>query len=145
MATLAETSTPPPPTLLAELAAIVGEDAVLSDRSARRVYDCDAYTVDKAAPAAVVLPQSTEQVAALVKLCNRLELPFVPRGAGTGLAGGTTAVCGGIVISTMRMNKILHIDLLNRRLTAQAGCININLTKAVSKHGLHYAPDPSSQ
>lgn len=145
MTTLAETSTPPPPTLLAELAAIVGEDAVLSDRSARRVYDCDAYTVDKAAPAAVVLPQSTEQVAALVKLCNRLGLPFVPRGAGTGLAGGTTAVCGGIVISTMRMNKILNIDLLNRRLTAQAGCININLTKAVSKDGLHYAPDPSSQ
>jgi glycolate oxidase subunit GlcD len=135
----------PPPTLLAELAAIVGEEAVLSDRSARRVYDCDAYTVDKAAPAAIVLPQSTEQVAALVKLCNRLNIPFVPRGAGTGLAGGTTAICGGVVISTMRMNKILHIDLLNRRLTAQAGCININLTKAVAKDGLHYAPDPSSQ
>src|SRR2546423_8856946 len=67
--------------LLRDLAAIVGEDAVLSGRSEMRVYDCDAYTVDKSAPAAVVLPQTTEQVAEIVRLCNRLRVPFVPRGA----------------------------------------------------------------
>lgn len=110
-----------------------------------RVYDCDAYTIDKAAPTVVVLPQSTEQVAQIVRLCNRLTVPFIPRGAGTGLAGGTTAIAGGVVIPTVRMNRILNIDLVNRRLTAQAGCINLNLTKAVSKDGMHYAPDPSSQ
>jgi glycolate oxidase subunit GlcD len=128
-----------------ELSGIVGPEGVLSDRAEMRVYDCDAYTVDRAAPAVVALPQTTEQVAAIVKLCSRLNTPFVPRGAGTGLSGGTTAVHGGVVISTMRMNRILHVDLLNRRMTAQAGCINLNLTKAVEKDGFHYAPDPSSQ
>lgn len=131
--------------LLRELVAIVGAEGVLSGRSEMRVYDCDAYTVDKSAPAAVVLPQTTEQVAAVVRVCNRLQVPFVPRGAGTGLSGGTTAVCGGVVITTIRLNKILQIDTLNRRLIAQAGCVNLNLTKAVKGDGLHYAPDPSSQ
>jgi glycolate oxidase subunit GlcD len=131
--------------LLRELAAIVGPEAVLSGRSEMRVYDCDAYTVDKSAPAAVVLPTSTEQVAQIVRLCNRVRVPFVPRGAGTGLSGGTTAVAGGVVITTIRLNQILNIDLVNRRLTAQAGCVNIKLTKAVAADGLHYAPDPSSQ
>jgi glycolate oxidase subunit GlcD len=132
-------------TLLRELANIVGAESVLSGRSEMRVYDCDAYTVDKATPSAVVLPQTTEQVAAVVKLCNRLKVPFIPRGAGTGLAGGTTAIHGGVIIATVRMNKVLSIDIPNRRLTAQSGCINLNLTKAVNKDGFHYAPDPSSQ
>jgi glycolate oxidase subunit GlcD len=131
--------------LLRELTAIVGPEAVLSGRSEMRVYDCDAYTVDKSAPAAVVLPTTTEQVAQIVRLCNRERVPFLPRGAGTGLSGGTTAVAGGVVITTIRMNQILNIDLVNRRLTAQAGCVNIKLTKAVAADGLHYAPDPSSQ
>lgn len=145
MTTTSNFATVEPALLRRELVAIVGEDSVLSGRAEQRVYDCDAYTVDKAAPAAIALPQTTEQVASLVRLCNRLRVPFVPRGAGTGLAGGTTAVCGGVVITTVRMNRILNVDLLNRRLTAQSGCINLNLTKAVSKDGMHYAPDPSSQ
>ena len=128
-----------------ELEKIVGADSVMSGRTEMRVYDCDAYTVDKALPSAVALPISTEQVAEIVKLCNRLNVPFVPRGAGTGLSGGTTAVCGGVVISTVRLNRILHIDIPNRRMTAQAGCVNVRLSKAVADDGLHYAPDPSSQ
>lgn len=131
--------------LVHELAAIVGTESVLSDRSELRAYDCDAYTVDKATPFTVVLPQTTEQVSEIVKLCNRLVVPFVPRGAGTGLSGGATAACGGVVVSTVRLNRILKIDPVNRRLTSQAGCININLSKAVKEHNLHYAPDPSSQ
>jgi len=117
----------------------------MTGRTEMRVYDCDAYTVDKSLPTAVVLPTTTDQVAQIVRLCNRLQVPFLPRGAGTGLSGGTTAVCGGVVISTVRLNQILHIDLPNRRMVAQAGCVNIHLTKAVAKDGLHYAPDPSSQ
>ena len=128
-----------------ELAKIVGADSVMTGRTEMRVYDCDAYTVDKAPPTAVVLPTSTEQVADIVRLCNRLRVPFVPRGAGTGLSGGTTAICGGVVISTVRLNRILKIDIPNRRMIAQAGCVNIHLSKAVAADGFHYAPDPSSQ
>jgi glycolate oxidase subunit GlcD len=133
------------PNLIKELAAIVGSEYVLSGAAEQRVYDCDAYTVDKSTPGAVVLPQTTEQVSQIVKLCNRLNIPFIPRGAGTGLSGGTTAICGGVVISTMKLNQILEIDPVNRRIRAQAGCVNMRLSKATAEHGLHYAPDPSSQ
>src|SRR5262245_34871398 len=114
-------------TLRRDLEAIVGEQGVLGGTAEMRVYDCDAYTVEKAAPSVVVLPESTEQVAAIIKVCNRLGVPFIPRGAGTGLSGGTTAIHGGVVIATPRMNRILNIDTINRRLTAQAGCVNIRL------------------
>ncbi len=131
--------------LTKELIAIVGSDAVLTSEAELRAYDCDAYAPEKRYPDAVVLPENTEQVAKIVKLCNRLEVPFTPRGAGTGLSGGATAVEGGIILSTMRLNKILDIDVPNRRMVAQAGCVNTYLTKAVKKDHLHYAPDPSSQ
>jgi glycolate oxidase subunit GlcD len=131
--------------LRSELAEIVGAEAVLYDRSETRAYDCDAYTVDKAAPIVIVLPQDTQQVSSIVKLCNRHNAPFTPRGAGTGLSGGTTPLCGGVILSTMRLNRILETDPLNRRMRAQAGCVNINLTKHALAHNLHYAPDPSSQ
>jgi glycolate oxidase len=127
------------------LVAILGRDAVLTAEAELRAYDCDAYAPEKRYPDAVVLPQNTEQVARIVKLCNRLGVPFTPRGAGTGLSGGATAISGGVVIATTRLNKILEIDLPNRRLIAQAGCVNVYLTKAVKAEGLHYAPDPSSQ
>ncbi len=127
------------------LAAIVGADGVIADEAARATYACDAYTVDRAEPEVVVLPRTTEEVADVVRLCNRLNLPFTPRGTGTGLSGGATPLEGGIVISTVRMNRILSVDIPNRRLVAQAGCINLNVTKAVSGEGYHFAPDPSSQ
>ena len=128
-----------------ELIAIVGRDAVLTGEAELRAYDCDAYAPEKRYPDAVVLPQNTPQVAQIVKLCCRLQIPFVPRGAGTGLSGGATATEGGLIISTTRLNKILDVDVPNRRMTAQAGVVNTYLTKAVKADGLHYAPDPSSQ
>jgi glycolate oxidase len=128
-----------------ELVTIIGRDAVLTDEAELRAYDCDAYTPERRYPDAVVLPQNTEQVARIIKLCNRLKVPFTPRGAGTGLSGGATAAIGGVIISTIRLNKILEIDVPNRRMIAQAGTVNVYLTKAVKKDGLHYAPDPSSQ
>jgi glycolate oxidase subunit GlcD len=131
--------------LVRELTAIVGEEAVLYRPTDMRVYDCDAYAPERRSPDAVVLPSDTDQVSRIVKLCCRLGIPFTPRGAGTGLSGGATATEGGVVISTMRLKQILSIDIANRRLTAQAGCINVDLSKAVKAHRLHYAPDPSSQ
>ncbi|CEK18582.1 FAD/FMN-dependent dehydrogenase [Chthonomonas calidirosea] len=132
-------------TLKQELEALLGPEGVLTDPVALRAYDCDAYSPAKHFPDAVALPQDTEQVSAIIKLCNRLGVPFTPRGAGTGLSGGATAIEGGVVIATTRLNKILHIDVPNRRLVAQAGVVNTYLTKAVRAHRLHYAPDPSSQ
>jgi glycolate oxidase len=128
-----------------ELVVLLGRDAVLTGEAELRSYDCDAYAPQKRYPDAVVLPQSTAQVAQVVKLCNRLGIPFTPRGAGTGLSGGATAIQGGVIIATTRLNKILEADIPNRRLIAQAGCVNVYLTKAVKAEGLHYAPDPSSQ
>jgi glycolate oxidase len=91
------------------------------------------------------LPQTTEQVVEVVRYANRVGLPIVPRGAGTGLSGGALAVKGGIVLATTRMNRIVWVDTRNRRIRAQAGAVNIQLTKAVQSAGLHFAPDPSSQ
>jgi len=130
--------------LLNQLKQLLGPDAVLDAPGERRAYEGDAYPLERALPLATVLPRTTEQVAQIVRACAAHRVPFAPRGAGTGLAGG--AVCaGGVLIGLARMNKILEIDLRNRRLTAQAGAVNITLTKAVAADGYLYAPDPSSQ
>ncbi len=128
-----------------ELEQIAGADGVITDPVQLLAYDCDAYTIEKALPTVVVLPQTTEQVAALVKLANREGLPITPRGAGTGLSGGALAVNGGLVIGFSRMHRILWVDVRNRRLRAQAGAVNYQLSKAVQSENLHFAPDPSSQ
>jgi glycolate oxidase subunit GlcD len=108
-------------------------------------YDCDAYTIEKSMPVAAGLPRTTEEVAELCRLAERHGLPIVPRGAGTGLSGGALPVQGGIIIALTRMTRILDIDVPNRTITAQAGAVNLNLTKAVEKDGFFFAPDPSSQ
>ena len=133
------------PTLADELRAIVGEDGVVSNQEELLVYECDAYTLEKHLPNAVVLPRTTEQVVAIVKLCARLNLPFIPRGAGTSLSGAVLAVSGGVMITLSRMNKILSVDHRNRRALVEAGCVNAWITNAVRSRGLLYAPDPSSQ
>ena len=132
-------------TLADELRAIVGEDGVVSNQEELLVYECDAYTLEKHLPNAVVLPRTTEQVVAIVKLCARLNLPFIPRGAGTSLSGAVLAVNGGVMITLSRMNKILSVDHRNRRALVEAGCVNAWITNAVKSRGLLYAPDPSSQ
>ena len=131
--------------LILELIAILGSEGVLTGEAELRSYDCDAYSPEKRFPDCVVLPRTTEQVSNIVKVCNRLNIPFTPRGAGTGLSGGATAITGGLIISTIRLNAILEADIPNRRMIAQAGTVNTYLTKAVKKDNLHYAPDPSSQ
>ncbi len=131
--------------LVSGLTAILSRDRVLAGADAARTYDCDSYTVDRSKPTAVVLPESTEEVAAIIKWCNRESVPFTARGAGTGLSGGAMPAMGGVVISMKRMTQILQIDGPNARLHAQAGAVNKRLSDAVKHLGLHFAPDPSSQ
>ncbi len=130
--------------LTARLAELLGSGAVLSGASERLAYQSDAYTLEKGAPLCTVLPASTEEVAAVVRLCREAGIAYAPRGAGTGKSGGTL-LPGGVLIGLARMNRILSVDVRNRRLTAQAGVPNIALSKAVVGYQLHYAPDPSSQ
>ena len=131
--------------LISELRAIVGNDAVLADEQELVVYECDAYTLEKSLPTAVVLPKSTQEVVAILKLCNRLKLPIIPRGAGTSLSGAVLAVEGGVMIALTRMNRVLDLDIRNRRALVEAGCVNAWITREAAPHGLFYAPDPSSQ
>src|SRR5947209_10043271 len=131
--------------LIDRLRHIVGQDAVLTAPSDLLVYECDGYTIEKNRPDVVVFPTSTEQVVAIVKLCNELNLPFLPRGAGTSLAGGCLPVGGGVMLTLTRMKRILEVDYRNRYAVIEPGVVNLSLTNHLKPQGYHYAPDPSSQ
>src|SRR5688500_12358966 len=133
------------PAFLEGLRAICGPEGVLAAAADMHVYDCDAYTIEKHRPDAVVLPTTTQQVSEVVRLCARSGSPFLGRGAGTGRGGGALPVGGGVIIALTRMKRILEIDLRNRRIIAEAGVVNLSLTRAVAADGYQYAPDPSSQ
>jgi glycolate oxidase len=127
------------------LRALVGRDAVLASPSELLAYECDGYTIEKSRPDVVVFPTSAEQVRQVVLACNRLGVPFVPRGAGTSLAGGCLPVGGGVVLSLARMKKILQVDYRNRYAVVEPGVVNLWLTNRARPDGWHFAPDPSSQ
>jgi len=122
----------------------LGSEAVKTQPEDLAVYAFDAYS-ELGLPAAVVLPSSTREVSAVVKIARDCGEPIVARGAGTGLCGGAVPAAGGIVVSLMRMNRILEIDLRARRAHVQAGLMNLDLSRHVAPDGLFYAPDPSSQ
>jgi glycolate oxidase len=136
---------PLPGRILDELIGILGAENVLHRRDERIVYECDGYVIDKHVPDVVVFPTTTAQVVNVVKLCARLNLPFVPRGAGTSLAGGTLAIGGGVMICLTRMKRILEINTRDRYAIVEPGVVNVWLTRALAASGFHYAPDPSSQ
>jgi glycolate oxidase len=125
--------------------AIVGTDGVIRRKDELLTYECDGITGYRQRPALVVLPRTTEQIAAVVKICHDNEIPWVARGAGTGLSGGALPLEKGVLIVTARMNRILSVDLDNQRVVVQPGVINNWVTQAVSGAGFYYAPDPSSQ
>lgn len=129
----------------AELEKILAPDRVLDGVAAARTYDSDAYGVDRSRPVAIALPESTDEVAAVVRWCVANSVPFTVRGAGTGLSGGALPALGGVVVSTKKLTKILRIEPEDRVMLAQAGVPNKRLSDAVKAHGLHFAPDPSSQ
>ncbi|TBL68470.1 FAD-linked oxidase C-terminal domain-containing protein [Paenibacillus thalictri] len=122
-----------------------GPTAVLHRYEDLVAYECDGYTLEKSLPAAVVFPKSTEEVSRAVKYLHERRIPFLPRGAGTGLSGGAIAQGGEVIVSLARMNKLLSIDYLNRRAVLQPGYINLKLSNSISSKGYYYAPDPSSQ
>lgn len=131
--------------LVEQLRRIVGVENVLAARSDLMVYECDGFTIEKNSPDVVVFPTTTEQVAAVVRLCNQYDVAFLPRGAGTSLAGGCLPVGGGVMIVLTRMKQILEINVRDRYAVVQPGVVNVWLSQALRGTGFHYAPDPSSQ
>src|SRR6266542_1975497 len=124
---------------------IVGASNVLSAPSDLLVYECDGFTIEKNKPDVVVFPNSTEQIVAVVKACRELGVPFVPRGAGTSLAGGCLPIGGGVMIALARMKRILEVNYRDRYAVVEPGVVNLSLTNHLKPQGYHFAPDPSSQ
>src|SRR5258707_10530353 len=110
-----------------------------------RTYECDGLTGRRVVPSLVALPANAAEVQAVVRLCNEEGIPFVARGAGTGLSGGALPVAEGIVISLARLTRILDIDLERGQVVVEPGVANLDVTRAVAADGFYYAPDPSSQ
>ncbi len=132
--------------VIGQLRAIVEDDeGLILDPGALLVYESDGLTAYRERPCAVVAPRSTEQVAAVVRVLHAAGVPWVARGAGTGLSGGALALRGAVLLSTARMDEVLEIDAANRRAVVQPGVVNVELTRRAAPHGLYYAPDPSSQ
>lgn len=133
------------PDLTRELGRLVGARHVITDPDRLIAYESDGLTAYRVAPLAVVLPGSTEEVSAVVRLLHGKGIPVIPRGAGTGLSGGALPTPGGVIVGTARMNRVLDIDPQDRLARVEPGVINARLTEATRPHGLYYAPDPSSQ
>ena len=141
----------PDPAILARRAELLARlrvavpDGVIEDEASRRAYDQDALTAYRQMPMLVVLPSSTQQVAAVLRICSSLGVKVVPRGAGTSLSGGALPLADGVVLGLARLSRILEIDYDNRTVTCQPGVTNLAISKAVETRGFYYAPDPSSQ
>ncbi|MBA2768018.1 MAG: FAD-binding protein [Sporichthyaceae bacterium] len=131
--------------LVSRLRTELGPAAVLTDRQQLRTYECDGLAHYKVTPAVVVLPRTTEQVAAVVRACIDHQVPYVARGSGTGLSGGALPHADGVLIVTSQMRDILAVDPVDERAVVQPGVINLSVTKAAAPDGYYYAPDPSSQ
>jgi glycolate oxidase len=125
--------------------AILGPGGVITDPVRLRTYECDGLAYHRATPAIVVLPETAQQVAAVVRACDETGTPFVARGSGTGLSGGALPRTDGVLIVTSRMRRIIEIDIANRRAVVEPGVTNLAITEAARPYGYYYAPDPSSQ
>ncbi|MEP7352824.1 MAG: FAD-linked oxidase C-terminal domain-containing protein, partial [Acidobacteriota bacterium] len=134
-----------PQALLDAFRAAIGDRAVVFTPEELRTYDCDGLTNFRVMPLAVLLPETTEEVQAVVRICHQHRIPFVARGSGTGLSGGALPVKGGVVISLARMRRIIEVDLKNGRVVVEPGVINLEVTNRVASANYFYAPDPSSQ
>lgn len=131
--------------IIEKLRRVLPKDAVIEDAAETRAYECDALSAYRCAPMAVILPRSTEEVAAALRICYNEGVPVVPRGSGTSLAGGAMPSADCVVLGVARMNGVLHTDYDNRYIHVEAGRTNLSVTGAVEAQGFFYAPDPSSQ
>jgi glyoxylate carboligase len=132
-------------TIVAALRAVLPADCVVADEVGRRAYECDALTMYRELPLVVVMPNTVEEVQAVLRIASAKGVNVVPRGGGTSLSGGSLPVADGILLSMTKFNRILEIDLENRCVRTQPGVANLAITKAVENDGFYYAPDPSSQ
>jgi glycolate oxidase len=131
--------------LLEELRKNLPSDILLDSEEAMRPFECDGLSVYRELPLLVALPETVDQVRKILQTCDRLQVPVVTRGAGTGLSGGALPLAEGLLLVMTRMNRILNVDPLNRTVRVQPGVRNLEVSEAVAAHGLFYAPDPSSQ
>lgn len=131
--------------IVARLKEVLPAEAVIHDEQETRAYECDALTAYKCPPLAAVLPASTEEVAAVLKVCHDERVPVVPRGAGTSLAGGAMPTADSVILGVARLNAVLEVDYDNRIIRVQSGRTNLSVTGAVEDEDFFYAPDPSSQ
>lgn len=131
--------------ILTELYRILPPHAIITGSESKRPYECDGLSAYRQLPGVVVLPDTVEQVQAILKLCHRYKTPVVPRGAGTGLSGGALPLAQGVLLSLTKFNRILALDPINRTATVEPGVRNLAISEAVAGYGLYYAPDPSSQ
>ena len=131
--------------LVEALRGLLSAESVIADADALRVYECDGLTAYRQLPMIVVLPETTEQVAQILRMCHERAVKVVPRGAGTGLSGGALPLADGVTLGLGKFKRILDIDYENRCVVAQAGVTNQAISEAVAHAGFYYAPDPSSQ
>ncbi len=131
--------------IVARLRTVLPADAVIDDETETRAYECDALTAYRCAPMAAVLPRTTSEVSAVLRICHEEGVPVVPRGSGTSLAGGALPTADAIILGVSRMNGVLETDYDNRFIRVQSGRTNLSVTGAVEADGFFYAPDPSSQ
>src|SRR3954471_2020356 len=131
--------------ILQRIALLLPPGRLMEQPEQLAAYESDGLTAFRTTPLAVVMPETQEEVIALVRFCHENRLPFVARGSGTSLSGGSLPVSGGIVIALNRLNRILRLDSAQRIAVVEPGVINTQVTLAAAPYGLHYAPDPSSQ
>ncbi len=131
--------------LVERLKTVLPSDAVISDPLETRAYECDALTAYTCPPLCAVLPASTQEVAAVLKICHEMGVPVVPRGSGTSLAGGALPTADCVILGVAKLNDVIETDYDNRFIRVQTGRTNLSVTGAVESDGFFYAPDPSSQ
>ncbi len=131
--------------LVLALGAVLPEDAIVYAETELRAYECDGLTAYKCPPLAVVLPRSTEEVSHVLRICYDMNIPVVPRGAGTSLAGGSLPTADSVILGVARLTDVLEVDYDDRFIRVQTGRTNLSVTGAVEADGFFYAPDPSSQ
>ena len=133
------------PELVKRLLSVLPRDAVIDHEAETKAYECDALSAYRCPPMVAVLPRTTEEISAVLKICNEMRIPVVPRGSGTSLSGGALPTADSVIIGVARMNTVLETNYPDRYIKVQSGRTNLSVTGAVEADGFFYAPDPSSQ
>ncbi len=138
-------TTGPLAVVLRDVAGALRSESIITDHAALRTYECDGLTHYRATPALVVIPDTADELAAVVSACHRARVPFVARGSGTGLSGGALPRSDGVLVVTSRLRSVLDVRVADQRVVVEPGVINLDVTRTVAEAGYYYAPDPSSQ